>query len=136
MNTKPVDYFVVRDSSEESTFATVSVRYKQGIVDEGAYAFFQDLRKAVTLWMKETKEGLAAAVETCKDFNIGDLALVSDESLAWIVSKIPTIEGLKVSTNSLNSSSNWWNFDTHLFDTDDSELDSLIEKEVEKQHEQ
>lgn len=128
---KTVKYIVPRDSSDP-VYATVSVTYRDGI-DIGAYDFCKLLCKAVTAWMKETKDGLDALIESCEDFNIGDLASVSDESMSWIISKIPSVEKIEIKTDSIHPSSNFWSFDDRLFDRD--ELDPLIEKAYEDQHE-
>lgn len=126
-------YIVPRDSSEETTFAVVSVTYKEGTPFRwGGFDMLSALKSAVTSWMKETEAGKDALSESCCDFNIGDLAMVDDENMKIIESKIDGVEKIEIEIESLNATSNWWNFDTLLFDKD--ELEPLIDKINDESH--
>jgi len=125
-------YIVPRDSSEEATFAVVNVTYKEKNEHLGGFEMMTAIKSAVTSWMKETEAGKAALEESSCDFNIGDLANVGDENLNLIASKIDGVEKIEIEVESMDATSDWWNFDTLLFDKD--ELRPLIEKINEESH--
>jgi hypothetical protein len=70
---------VLRDSYEEKTAALVDAvvddDFGDGADGPPAETLFGTIREAVTEWIIETDEGRAAYADSCKGYNIGDLAL-------------------------------------------------------------
>lgn len=112
----PVEFIVPRSS--ENTYAIVTA---QVVLDTRslhlADEFFKALRKAVTQWIRSTKEGREALDSSSEDMNIGDIAQDGiSPKLKKELEKVG-IFGMDVDTNSRAEEHNW-EFDDHLFEDD------------------
>lgn len=118
MKTKYNVRFVVRrESVKENTFAVVSAVVKDEKLRKEKY-FLDQLQKAVTEWVKTTKDGKEAWEESSNDFNVGDLVdYTTCESFLDILQGKYGIRELHVITNSHDDSGNWA-YDTVLVDQD------------------
>jgi len=105
-------YTVVR--SGENTVANVVVTYDEGALHFSAKSFLNMLKSSITKWITETASGKKAFLDSAEDFNVGDLSLVSDEDMQFIVSNMDLIKDIKVETEEFQGMS-CWDFDTRLF---------------------
>ncbi len=113
---RPVEFIVPRSS--ENTYAIVTA---QVVLDTRslhlADQFILALRKAVTQWIRSSKEGRESLDSSSEDLNIGDLAQDGiSPKLKKELAKVGIFE-MKIDTNSRDEEHNW-EYDDHLFEDD------------------
>lgn len=115
-----VTFVVPRSSSEEMTVAIVHATLTKageaaGLRDEAT--FLAALVRAVTRWVVETDEGAKRWQDSAEDFNIGDLAALSDMEVLQVLDRSDgLIGGLGVHTHCQLTYHAAWTFDTVLVD--------------------
>ena len=75
---KRVKTVVMRDSRDETTGAIVSCRESKNVTS--ALKMLEAIRKAVTDWVKVSKNGQTAWAASSEDFNFGDLSFCFTDS--------------------------------------------------------
>lgn len=113
-----VRFVVRRESIKENTFAVVSAVVKDEKLRKEKH-FLEQLRKAITEWVKTTKDGKEAWEASSEDFNVGDLVdHTMCESFLDILQGKYGIRDLHIVTNSQDDAGNW-HYDTVLVDEED-----------------
>jgi len=115
---------VLRTSSEEVTFAEIRAELTPAALDKDLAderSFLAALRKAVTEWVRATKEGREWYESTSQDANIGDLCAYG---IPDRVAKALVGQGIRSLTVECTSTADRhicrnWTYDTHLVDEDD-----------------
>jgi hypothetical protein len=111
---------ITRDSHEESTVAVIDADLE---MDDDVWPSAENdllprLRRAVTAWVSETKDGRLVWQQSNHDLNIGDVALFIDRAGRTPTSFWPymTRQGIKaISVYTASSDVNRdWSFDSHL----------------------
>ena len=125
---------VLRTSSEEVTFAEVRAELTSAALDKDLAderSFLAALRKAVTAWVRTTKEGREWYESTSQDANIGDLCAYG---IPDRVAKDLAGQGIRSLTVECTSTSDRhicrnWTYDTHLVDEENlAEVQAGVEK--------
>lgn len=115
-----VRFVVRRESIKEDTFAVVSAVVEDEKLRKEKH-FLEQLQKAVTEWVKTTKDGKEAWKDSSEDFNVGDLAgHTMCESFLDILQGKYGIRDLHIVTNSQDDNGHW-SFDTVLVDSSELE---------------
>ena len=121
---RPLRLIVLRTSSEEVTFADVRAELTPAALDKDLAderSFLAALRKAVTAWVRATKEGREWYESTSQDANIGDLCAYG---IPDRVAKALVGQGIRSLTVECTSTADRhicpnWTYDTHLVDDED-----------------
>lgn len=110
-----VEFNIKRESTEELTFATVTAMVDKATLLEET-GFLVALRRAITSWVRETKDGAEEWSLSSQDFNIGDLACCYENEELVARLKIEGITELDVETHSESEFCSDWMYDTILAD--------------------
>lgn len=68
-----------RDEEHGGTTAIITCKDTPKLPDNNA--FLAALMRAITKWVKNTEEGREAWTDSCRDFNVGDLAMIASDTL-------------------------------------------------------
>ena len=129
----PIRLIILRSSSEEVTFAEVRAELTPAALDKDMAderRFLAALRKAVTAWVRTTKEGREWYEGASQDANVGDLCAygIPDHvarNLAGQGVRSLTVECTSTADRHICRN---WTYDTHLVDEDDlAEAQSGVE---------
>lgn len=114
------EFVVKRNSCEETTLAMVYAEVNsKKLLDENH--FLDALQKAITNWVRTTDDGKDAWLESCKDFNVGDLSQqrIFEGSSLWDKLLEVGIRNLRIETLCHTSLCQSWTYDTVLADLED-----------------
>ena len=109
-----VQFVVFRNCPEEKTVAIVQANVSDEMYEEKS--FFNALKKALTTWRVRTDRGGQAWIRSSEDFNVGDLCEYQDDEYLKCFLREVGIRDLTVRTESSDSQSGLWSFDTVLME--------------------